>query len=79
MERELRQLREENAALRSHSDNVGLMRYQLETLRERVQRSEETERMMVSLEEENKLLRERMNDGDEAGVTGSRRLRYDVT
>ena len=60
MERELRQLREENTALREHTDNVGLMRYQLETLREQVQRSDDMEKKAVRLGEENKLLREEL-------------------
>jgi chromosome segregation ATPase len=72
-EREMRQLREENAALRGHADNVGLMRYQLQTLREQVERNRDMERKAVRLEEENKLLRERLtSSGDEESTTGSR-------
>ena len=62
VERELRQLREENAALRSHTDNVSLMRYQLQTLQERVERSEDVERKAVRLEVENEALRERREE-----------------
>ncbi|CAI8016821.1 hypothetical protein GBAR_LOCUS10300 [Geodia barretti] len=73
VEREMRQLREENAALRGHADNVGLMRYQLQTLREQVERNRDMERKAVRLEEENKLLRERLtSSGDEESTTGSR-------
>ena len=69
----MRQLREENAALRGHADNVGLMRYQLQTLREQVERSRDMERKAVRLEEENKLLRERLaSSGDEGSTTESR-------
>lgn len=73
VERELRQLREENAALKSHADNVGLMRYQLQTLQEQVGRSEDMERKAVRLEEENRLLRERLaSGGDEGSTSGGR-------
>lgn len=53
IERELRQLQEDNKALRSHTDNVGLMRYQLQTLQEQLERTEDMERRVVRLEEEN--------------------------
>ena len=72
-ERELRQLREENSALRSHADNVGLMRYQLQTLREQVEQNGDLERRTVRLEEENKLLREQLeNCGEDGHKSGGR-------
>ena len=68
MERELRQLQEENRALHNHTDNVGLMRYQLQTLREQAERNEGMERRVLRLEEENQSLREqvtRLKEGRE--------------
>ena len=73
MERELRQLQEENTALHNHTDNVGLMRYQLQTLREQAERNEGMERRALRLEEENQSLREqvaRLKEG--RGEVGSR-------
>ena len=69
-ERELKQLREENTVLRNHVDNVGLMQYQLQTLREQVERNEDMERRAVRLEEENKLLKEQLtsNEDDESST-----------
>ena len=73
LEREVQQLREENAGLRAHVDNVGLLRYQLQSLREQVERGQENERKAVRLEEENKLLRQQLTDGrDEGPGTGGR-------
>ena len=60
MERELRQLQAENKALHNHTDNVGLMRYQLQTLREQVKRNEGMERKVLRLEEENVSLQEKI-------------------
>ena len=63
----MRRLQEENAALCNHTDNVGLMRYQLQTLREQVKRNEDMERKAVKLEEENKLLCEQLAGNDREG------------
>lgn len=72
IERQLRQLQEENTALRNHTDNVGLMRYQLQTLREQLGRNEDMEKRVVSLEEENKSLRKQLeeSEGGRGGLGG---------
>ena len=77
-ERELKQLREENTVLRNHVDNVGLMRYQLQMLREQVERNEDMERRAVRLEEENKLLKEQLtsNEDDESSTGYVQRCLY---
>ena len=73
IERELRQLQEENTALRRHTDNVGLMRYQLQTLREQVEQNEDMERRVVRLEEENKSLHKQLEElGEGRGGMGGR-------
>lgn len=68
IERELRQLQEENTALRNHTDNVGLMRYQLQTLREQLERNEDMEKRVVKLEEENKSLHKQLAEVEGDGV-----------
>lgn len=72
VERELRQLQEENTALRNHTDNVGLMRYQLQTLREQLKRNEDMEKRVVRLEEENKSLHKQLEEfkGGRGGIGG---------
>ena len=72
MERELRELREENKALQSRSSNVDLMQYQLQTLREQVERYEDMERRVAQLEEENRVLRKSAGGEGDRGAAGKR-------
>ena len=73
LELELRGLREENEVLRSRGDNVDLMRYQLQTLQERVERNGDLERRVGQLEVENAHLRE---ERGERGRESTLEIRY---
>uniref|UniRef100_A0A8D0Z7G7 Mitotic arrest deficient 1 like 1 n=1 Tax=Sus scrofa TaxID=9823 RepID=A0A8D0Z7G7_PIG len=69
MERELRQLREENACLRETREASGLLREELEGLQRRLGRQEKLQENLVNLELENERLLTKLQSWERLGQT----------
>lgn len=81
IERQLRQLAEENSLLRKQRDNADLLKYKVQSLQEKCTMYEGLEVKVAELELENQHLRKQVEEGDgEKALSGSQpALQYRIT